>query len=186
MKKAFVDRIEELRHLNRALKYDGKETPVLVFTGIGGMGKTALRIAFEEEILKPKKIPYAVLDYDGDPNLRPIEATLRTIRRHLGRQKVKTPVFDFLYARYYELSTGLKFSKKNHPAELEGVVTILTEIPGFGNVPKILYALSKIGLAVRDRLLHKEWLYRIRDLEPRDVLNLLPEVLAEDLESPFS
>lgn len=186
MKKAFVDRIEELRHLNRALKYDEKKTPVLVFTGIGGMGKTALRIAFEEQILKPNEIPYAVLDYDGDPNLRPIEGTLRTIRRHLGKHKVKTPVFDFLYARYFELSTGFKFSKKNYPPELEGVVAVLTGIPGFGNVPKIIYGLSKIGLAVRERLLHKEWLYRIRDLEPREVLNLLPEVLAEDLEEAMT
>ncbi len=182
MKRPFVDRIEELRHLHRALKYDGGESQVLVFTGIGGMGKTALRIAFEEEILKPKKIPYAVLDYDGDPNLRPIEATLRTIRRQLGRHKVKTPVFDFLYARYFELSTGLKFSKRNYPPELEGVVTILTAIPFYGQYAKIIYGLSKLGLATKERLKHKEWLYRIRDLEPREVLNLLPEVLAEDLE----
>jgi len=182
MRKPFVDRIEELRHLNRALKYDGEESQVLVFTGIGGMGKTALRIALEEQILKPSKIPYAVLDYDGDPNLRPIEATLRAIRRQLGRQKIKTPVFDFLYARYFELSTGLKLSATNFPPELEGVVNILKGIPGFGNVTQILHGLSQLGLVAKERLQHKEWLYRIRDLEPREVLNLLPEVLAEDLE----
>ena len=80
MIRPFVNRIDEMRRLNNILKYDGKEVPVLVFTGIGGMGKTALRIAFENQILKPKKIRYAVLDYDGDPNLRPIEASLRTMR----------------------------------------------------------------------------------------------------------
>lgn len=186
MKEPFVDRVNELRHLNRALKYDGKETPVLVFTGIGGMGKTALRIAFEEEVLKPSKIPYAVLDYDGDPSLRPIEATLRTIRRQLGRYTVKTPVFDFLYARYFELSTGLKLSAKNFPPELEGVVSILEGIPGVGNVTQILHGLGKLGLVAKERLQHKEWLYRIRDLEPREVLGLLPVVLAEDLEEAMT
>ncbi|MCK4827623.1 tetratricopeptide repeat protein [bacterium] len=186
MKRTFVDRIEELRHLHRALKYDGKEIPVLVFTGIGGMGKTALRIAFEQEILKPNKIPYAVLDYDGDPNLRPIEATLRTIRRQIGRHKVKTPVFDFLYARYFELSTGLKISAKNFPMELEGVVNILEAIPGVSNVTKVLHGLSQLGLVAKERLQHKDWLYRIRDLEPREVMNLLPEVLAEDLEEAMT
>lgn len=182
MKRPFVDRIEELRYLNNALKYDGKETPLRVFTGIGGMGKTALRIAFEEEILKANRIPYAVLDYDGDPNLRSIEATLRAIRRQLGRHRIKTPVFDFLYARYFELSTGLKLSKKNFPLELEGVVNILEAIPGVSNVTQVLHGLSQLGLVTKERLQHKEWLYRIRDLEPRDLLNLLPEVLAEDLE----
>jgi len=186
MKRTFVDRIEELRHLNKVLKYDGTVKPVLVFTGIGGMGKTALRIAFEEEILKPKKIPYAVLDYDADPNLRPIEASLRAVRRQLGRHKVKTPVFDFLYARYFELSTGLKLSRKNFPLELEGVVNILEAIPGVSNVTQVLHGLSQLGLVTKERLQHKEWLYRIRDLEPREVLNLLPEVLADDLEEAMS
>jgi len=162
MIRAFVDRIEEMRHLNQALKYDGKEVSVLVF------------------------IPYAVLDYDGDPNLRPIEATLRTIRRQLGRHKIKTPVFDYLYARYFELSTGLKLSAKNFPLELEGVVNILEGIPFVGNVTQILQGLSQLGLVAKERLKHKEWLYRIRDLEPREVLNLLPEVLAEDLEEAMS
>jgi len=182
MKKPFVNRIEELRYLNRALKYDDEESQVLVFTGIGGMGKTALRIAFEEEILKPKKIPYAVLDYDGDPNLRPIEATLRAVRRQVGRYGVKTPVFDYLYARYFELSMGVKFSTKNYPPELENVVTVLEGIPGFGNVTQILRGLTQLGLTINERLQHKQWLYRTRELEPREILNLLPEVLAEDLE----
>lgn len=186
MKKPFVDRIEELRHLNRALKYDGEESPVLVFTGIGGMGKTALRIAFEEQILKPNKVPYAVLDYDGDPNLRAIEATLRTIRRQLGRYGIRTPVFDYLYARYFELSTGVKLSASNYPLELEGVVNILEGIPIVGNVTQVLYGLSQLGLKVKERVRHKEWLYRIRDLEPREVLDLLPSVLAEDLEETMS
>jgi tetratricopeptide (TPR) repeat protein len=175
-----------MRRLNKTLKYNGKEVPVLVFTGIGGMGKTALRIAFENQILKPKKIPYAVLDYDGDPNLRPIEATLRTMRRQLGRYKVKTPVFDYLCARYFELSSGIKLSAKNYPPELEGVVNILEGIPFVGNVTQILHGLSQLGLSAKERVQHKEWLYRIRELEPREVLNLLPEVLAEDLEEAMS
>jgi len=178
----FVNRIEEIKYLKQQLKYDGKEGQVLVFTGIGGMGKTALRIAFEERVLKPKKIPYAVLDYDDDPDLRPIEATLTTIRRQLGRHGVKTPVFDYLYARYFELSTGLKLSSKNFPPELEGVVSVLEGIPRVGNVTQILPGLIQLGLVAKERLQHKEWLYRVRELEPREVLNLLPEVLAEDLE----
>ena len=186
MKRVFVDRIQELRHLNHALQDDGKETPVLVFTGIGGMGKTALRIAFEEQILKPNKVPYAVLDYDGDPNLRPIEATLSAIRRQLGRHKVKTPVFDFLYARYFELSTGVRLSANNYPLELEGVINILEGIPFVSNVTQILHGLSQLGLTVKERVQHKKWLYRIRDMEPHEVLDALPEVLAEDLEEALS
>jgi tetratricopeptide (TPR) repeat protein len=99
---------------------------------------------------------------------------------------VKTPVFDFLYARYFELSTGLKLSAKNFPPELEGVVDILKGIPGVGNVTAVLHGLSQLGLVAKERLQHKEWLYRIRDLEPREVLNLLPEVLAEDLEEAMT
>ena len=167
MAKPFVNRIDEMHHLREGLKYDGKEHPLLVCTGIGGMGKTALRKAFEDHFLKPKSIPYAVLDYDGDPNLRSIEATLRTIRRQLGKYRIKTPVFDFLYARYFELSTGVKLSSNHYPMELEGVVKILEGIPGIENITLILHGLTELGLAVKERVQHKEWLYRIRDLEPQ-------------------
>ena len=186
MEKPFVDRIDELKQLKQALEYDGQENPVLVFTGIGGMGKTALRIAFEEQVLKPNQVPYAVLDYDGDPNLRSIEATLRAIRRQLGRYGVRTPVYDYLYARYFELSMGVRISSNNCPPELEGVVSILEGIPIVGNVTQIMVGLTQLGLKVKERLQHKEWLYRLRELEPREVLNLLPEVLAEDLEETIT
>ena len=182
VERTFVNRIDERTHLNRALEYDGNENPVLVLTGIGGMGKTALRTAFENQALKPNKVPYAVIDYDGDFNVRPIVATLRAMRRQLGRQGVKTPVFDYLYARYYELTMGVKISSSNCPPELEGVLTILEGIPAVGTVAQVIHGLSQLGLHVKERLQHKEWLYRIRELEPREVLNLLPEVLAGDLE----
>jgi len=179
----FVDRVREMGLLAGALADDGAGSPVLVFTGIGGMGKTALRMAFEEQVLKPGRVPHATVDFDGDPGLRPIEATLRAVRRQLGRAGVKAPVFDYLYARYFELSTGIKLSAAGSlPPELEGVATILGGLPGIGSVAQILQGLTKLGLVVRERLQHKEWLYRLRDLEPRDILQLLPEVLAEDLE----
>jgi tetratricopeptide (TPR) repeat protein len=182
MGKSFVNRIDAINCLKRALQYDGREIPVLVFTGIGGMGKTALRRAFEDYFVRPKGIPSVVLDYDGDPNLQPIEGTLRAIRRQLGRQGVKTPVFDFLYARYFELSMGVKLSSDNAPPELEGIASILDGIPGVGNISQILYGLGKLGLSIKERVQHQEWLYRVRDLEPREILTLLPEVLASDLE----
>ena len=186
MEKPFVNRIDELKQLKQALVYDGQENPVLVFTGIGGMGKTALRIAFEEQVLKPNQVPYAVLDYDGDPNLQSIETTLRAIRRQLGRYGVRTPVYDYLYARYFELSMGVKVSSTNYPPELEGVVSILEGIPIVGNVTQIMVGLTQLGLKVKERLQHKEWLYRLRELEPREVLNILPEVMAEDLEEAIT
>ena len=186
MKRTFVDRIDERNHLNRALKYDGKDNPVLVFTGIGGMGKTALRVDFEEQVLKPNKVPYAIVDYDIDPNLKPIESTLRAMRRQLGRQGVRTPVFDFMFARYFELSMGVKISSSNCPPELDNVVSILEGIPAIGSVAQVIHGLSQLGLSIKDRLKHKEWLYRLRELEPREVLNLLPEALAGDLEEAVS
>jgi tetratricopeptide (TPR) repeat protein len=182
MSKPFVNRTAEMKHLRTALSYDGEEMGVLVFTGIGGMGKTALRRAFEKYFLKPMNVPYAVLDYDGDSNLRPIEATLRAIRRQLGRYKVRTPVFDFLYARYFEVSVGVKITSKNCPPELDDVATILDGIPGVGNVTQIIYGLGRLGLNMMERVEHKEWFFRIRDLEPQEILSILPEVLAEDLE----
>ena len=186
MTRPFINRINETKYLKQALRYEDKENPVLVFTGIGGMGKTALRVAFEEQALTPKKIPYAVLDYETDPNLRPIEGTLRAIRRQLGRQGIKTPVFDFLFGRYFELSTGIKLSAKHYPIELEGVMSILSGIPGIEHIAKITHGLSQLGLAVKERLQHKEWLYRLRELEPPEILSLLPEVLAEDLEEAMT
>jgi len=183
---AFVDRIDEQSHLSRALKYDGSENPVLVFTGIGGMGKTALRIAFEKQVLIPNKVPFATVDYDSDPNLKPIESTLRAMRRQLGRQGVQTPVFDYLYARYFELSMGVKISSENCPPELESVVSVLEAIPAVGSVVQVIHGLGKLGLNIKERLLHKEWLYRLRELEPHEVLNLLPEAMAGDLEEAVS
>jgi tetratricopeptide (TPR) repeat protein len=182
MNSTFVNRNKELNKLKQVLKYDGKESPVLVFTGIGGIGKTAIRIAFEEQVLK-QNAPYAVLDYDSNPNLRSTESTLRAIRRQLERFKVKTPVFDYLYARYFELSTGLKFSAQNYPPELENVISILKGIPFVGSVTTILYGLSGLGINVKERVRHKEWLYRLREIEPNELLSILPEVLAEDLEA---
>jgi tetratricopeptide (TPR) repeat protein len=186
MNRAFVDRIDEQSRLSSALKYDGNENPVLVFTGIGGMGKTALRIAFENQVLKPNKVPYATVDYDSDPNLKPIESTLRALRRQLGRQGVRTPVFDYLYARYFELSMGVKISSENCPPELESVVSVLEAIPAVGSVVQVIHGLGKLGLNIKERLQHKEWLYRLRELEPREVLNLLPEAMAGDLEEAVS
>jgi tetratricopeptide (TPR) repeat protein len=186
MGKSFVNRRKEIEYLRRYLIDSGEENPVHVFTGIGGMGKTALRIAFEDHFLKPKRIPYAVLDYDADPSLHSIESTLRAIRRQLGSKKVKTPVFDLLYARYFELSMGVKLSVDNAPPELEAVASILDGLPGVGQISQIVYGLGKLGLRVKQRLEHKEWLYRIRDLEPREILTLLPEILADDLEEAHS
>lgn len=178
----FVDRANELANLKSALRNDGEEALVFVFTGNSGIGKTALRNAFVEQALIPNKIPHAVLDYDGNPDVRPIDATARSIRRQLGTYGVRTPVFDYLYARYYELSTGAKISSKNFPPELEGGVSILEKILGVGNVTQIIEGVSQLGLLEKERLQHKEWLYRARELEPFEILNILPEVLAEDLQ----
>ena len=83
MEKPFVNRVNELKQLTQALVYDGQESPVLVFTGIGGMGKTALRIAFEKQVLRPNQVPYAILDYDGDPNQNRLFTLLLILHSHL-------------------------------------------------------------------------------------------------------
>jgi tetratricopeptide (TPR) repeat protein len=195
----FTDREEFIGVFEQAVsELPPKDYEVLVYYGVGGIGKTSLRIVLCR-LVEEKHWPmhlhrpmWAVLDF-LTPTHRNMETALFWLRQELNRKYVvQFPSFDLANAIYWRKSrpqTPLRQDLTELEALLEegttlaNLVSIVEEVPVVSLVPKLSKAISKT-----DRLVREWWtkrgrreLYDLEEMAPAEIADRLPMYWAADL-----
>ena len=119
----FTDREEPKLLFQQAL--DGAQPErcrVLVWYGVGGQGKTALRNEFERlvsEVTRERAVALSVLDFERPFLRNPIEAMLH-LRFELGTAGLKFPTFDIAFAQLFSLECPGEDIRQRYPQLFRG------------------------------------------------------------------
>ncbi|MCX6163614.1 MAG: tetratricopeptide repeat protein [Ignavibacteriae bacterium] len=189
--KKFTDREPFLAAFHNALATKVKdEHKILVYYGVGGIGKTCLRkeLCKRLETEKPD-IVWTAIDFDN-PSYREEESALFVLRNRLNEKfKINFPLFDIAYTIHWQKThPQTPMTTDNFPL-LSGVnivteiIRVVGEIPQIGFVPKLTKAFISDA-----NVFHKWWekkgkkeLANLPSLEPKDISNRMPMFLANDL-----
>lgn len=188
----FTDRKEPQQAFKSALSDNYNKLKVLVYYGIGGIGKTRLRkelVNLIDEDSEYERVKYAVIDFECENTIDNGKMLFKI--RNILRSKygIRFNSFDLVYSIYWQhINPQLDLRKENPQLFEDGslitdIVATLGDIPVIGLVPKFI----KIG----ERLLgiSKRWWDRkgmkiineIKDLDTKELLDILPEYLADDM-----
>ncbi len=189
--KKFTDREPFLVAFYNALFTKIKnEHKVIVYYGVGGIGKTSLRKELGKRLdaERPDTI-WTAIDFDNLSD-REKESALFILRNNLyNKYNINFPLFDIAYTIYWQKThPQIPMTTDNFPL-LNGVnivteiIRIVGEIPQIGFVPKLTNAFIEYGNIYRkwwERMGKKE-LANLPSLEPKDISVRLPMYLASDL-----
>jgi tetratricopeptide (TPR) repeat protein len=191
----FTDREEPKLSFRKAIdSLTGSQYKVLVFYGVGGIGKTrllkelvALTNSIDEDAIK------ASIDFREVKHREPAEALI-WFRQQLGKEHgIKFTTFDLAYAVYWSRmrpQQSLKSERKTIPFLEEGnfvgeLITHLENIPVVQWIPKTIKLID--GLAQYKEILQwwaksgKDILSDLKDMHPKDIEELLLVYWASDL-----
>lgn len=189
--KQFTDREEFLEAFIKAIETKVKdEHKILMYYGIGGIGKTALRKELSKRLeeKKPETV-WTVIDLDT-PTYREQETSLFVLRNELNtKAKINFPTFDIAYTVYWQKThPQTPLTKENFPLltganVVAGIMSTIGEIPYISFIPKITMAL------VKGQNVFREWwkkrgekeLKNLPNLEPKEISERMPMFWASDL-----
>lgn len=191
--KQFTDRtgfIEAFWNSIDSIQYD--DTKVLVYYGVGGIGKTSLRKKLQWQIdNKDRSIIWTSIDFEIRQH-RDVDNALIFLRTELSKKyKIHFNLFDFAYAFYLKkTSPQISLNEKSLPFIEEGslvadIITTFKDIPLLGIPTKVAALLNKGHKIYSDWVTQK----RIDDIvdmslkEPKELLEYLPAYFAEDLKN---
>lgn len=180
----FVDREQPLSEFKQRLQWQlDQPSKVLVFSGIGGIGKTTLCEMFIEGDLKLYEVPYAIVDFDRYKDARSPERTFSHIRGQLSKFGIKFPTFDVVWARHWEQATGQKVSQSALPPELQDAGDILATLIVINPASVVNLGISFVK-KIFNRLSPQErdLALRLRDMNSEQLRRFMPEALALDIE----
>ncbi len=187
----FTDRESIINAFQSALENKNKNIRnILVFYGVGGIGKTSLRKELARIIKEKYKDAIAAsLDFDL-PAFRQEETALYYLRKLFKDDyKINFPSFEIAYAVYWQKThPQTPINKFNFPLIDEsilvsGLISVLGSLPIFGLIP----GLTKTAL--KGHKYFKDWwtkrgqkeLYNLSELEAKEILVRLPMFFASDL-----
>ncbi|RPI17295.1 MAG: tetratricopeptide repeat protein [Ignavibacteriae bacterium] len=187
-KRVFTDREDYIQYFKDALyKNRNDEQNLLVYYGVGGIGKSSLR----KEITKlyNEQIIHASLDF-ALPEYRNEETALYYLRKVLKDNfKIQFPAFEIAYAVYWQKIhpqtpiTNASMPLLDESGILTNMVSTLGNIPIVGLIPGITSTVYK------GHQYFKQWwtkrgeqeLYNLPELEAKEILERLPMFFASDL-----
>ncbi|MBN9118887.1 MAG: hypothetical protein J0I06_06970 [Planctomycetes bacterium] len=163
----FTNRVSELAALNAAVTLPrGTTLPVLMFYGVGGIGKSWLLRKLKAELAEHRPfLPTALLDFDPRSGGTVYHTDSSKALAHIRQQfkDVLCPRFDLAYAwlRYKEGTTEEPLLKGSGPVAdalevVKGAVGALAGVPGVGHGIKKLTDLVKKKVFKKSRL--EKWL----------------------------
>ena len=191
--KQFTDRIAFIAAFDGALqRLDPKDETayhVLVYYGVGGIGKTALRRHLGQRLDTVTDVCWAVVDFEAPANREPGSA-LFLMRNELKRKyRFRFPLFDLAYALYWEQThPQTPLAQADIPGLEEGdllldLLLAVEDVPGLGLLTKIPKAVAKIGGKAMDWWRGRENELRLfAGLEPQQMLEHLSMFWALDLQ----
>jgi len=178
----FTDREDLVAVFRKALAAERYDQPrVLVFYGVGGVGKTCLRKELSRLIADDSGVVSATLDFDV-PGYREQETALFALRKLLrDKHRVQFPSFDIAYAIHWQKTRPqTPMTRENFPLLEPGTVLadafdVLGNVTVVGLIPKLA------GIALRSGKAVQEWWTRRGSQELRDLPMLEPPQIAERL-----
>ncbi len=203
-KDIFVGREKEIEIFKQALddKFgttdvgdESAEPKVLVYHGVAGIGKTSLCDHLSKIVLK-EEAKYAALckvDFRNKAFTEP-EAGLFQIRNQLSsNHKMKFPGFDIAYGIFWKKVNPEKsfndtaFASWGKSEFLTDVIGTLADAPAIGWIPKIGSLIERGFRKYSDKktIKSKEILQKLPNMEGHEILDLLPQLLAEDITLNF-
>jgi tetratricopeptide (TPR) repeat protein len=186
----FTDREDFVAAFQSELaRKDSAQHRLLVFYGIGGIGKTSLRRELGKLLEPMSDRVYAVLDFDV-PSYRDMEIALYVLRKSLaGDFKVRFPAFDIAYAAYWQKTrpqtpmTRANLPLLDESSLLADIISVAGAVPFVGILPKLAFFTARAGKYVADwwtRRGQRE-LWELPGLEPAQIAERLPMFFAADL-----
>jgi len=187
----FTDREEFIAAFKKrlAIESDGGYN-VLVYYGVGGIGKTTLRKhlggILEQDF---PDIVWSTVDFDV-PAYREQETALYLLRKSLrNKYKIQFPSFELAYTVYWQKThpqTTLK--KENFPLLEEGGI-VFSLVSGLGSIPFVGLIPGVTKAVMKGHKYYKEWwlkrgekeLKDLPSLEAKDIAARLPMFWASDL-----
>ncbi len=174
-----------------------REYEVHVYYGVGGIGKTSLRVELcrllqEREERYRQRTIWAVLDFSTSSH-RDVEAALFWLRHELNQKyKVQFPSFDLAYVIFWQKKYP-QIALQQDPTRLEALleegslfaslISIVGEVPLVSLVPNIGKSILRTN-----RLLNEWWTKRghqelndLQGMEPAAIAERLPMFWAADL-----
>lgn len=187
----FVDRKEFIEAFEAAFKNIGKKDySVLVYYGIGGIGKTSLRKELPKllkeynESYQNTDIIWASVDFSIESH-RQMDKFLGILKNELNQKcGVKFHLFDIAHATYWrKVNPQIPLSREGYSED--SIVTDLLD--SFGGLVSINYSsIRRVVERAPDRF--KEWslkreteIARLPDMEALDIEKKLPVFFAHDL-----
>lgn len=187
----FTDREEFVEAFKEKLAIkSGDGYNVLVYYGVGGIGKTTLRKHLGKILENDyTDIIWSFVDFDV-PAYREPETALYMLRKTLkNKYKIQFPAFELAYTVYWQKThPQTKLNKDNFPLMDEGgivfsLVSSLGSIPFVGLVPGVTKAVMKGHKFYKDWWLKRgeKELRDLPSLEAKDIAARLPMFWASDL-----
>jgi tetratricopeptide (TPR) repeat protein len=188
----FTDREDFIAAFQQALAGHRPDThQILVYYGVGGVGKTSLRRELQRLIEDQPDVITAALDFDL-AQYRDQETALFALRKELQRKyKVSFPTFDVAYAIYWQKShpqtpmTKESFPLLEDSVHLLDIIHLARDLPFVGIIARLGVLTVKGGLMLKDwweKRGHQE-LKGLAAMEPLDIANRLPMYWAADVKA---
>lgn len=189
--KKFTDRTEFLAAFEDALANKVKdEHKLLIYYGVGGIGKTTLRKELGRRLEENKPdIVWTAIDLDT-PTYREQETALFVLRNQLHNKfKINFPSFDIAYTVYWQKThPQTPMTKDNFPLltganAVAGIMRVVGEMPYIGFVPKLTKAFMTGGNVFREwwKKRGEKELANLPNLEPKEISVRMPMFWASDL-----
>ena len=194
--KQFVDREEFIKAFENAFQNIGeKEYSVLVYCGIGGIGKTGLRKELPECLkvynlkYQQQEVIWATIDLQQE-KYRKKNTFLVTLKNDLQKKhKIHFPAFEIAHAIYWKKANPeISLRKENYllfegDEKLDPFFGIVNQIPYFNLVPKVARLLNSLP-----DYIEKWWtkkgeaeLTKLSEKESWEIDERLPYFWAQDL-----
>lgn len=189
--KKFTDREQFLAAFKNALSTKIKdEHKLVVYYGVGGIGKTTLRkeLGKRLETEKPETV-WTAIDLDT-PTYREQETALFVLRNQLHEKfKINFPSFDIAYTVYWQKThPQTPMTKDNFPLltganVVAGIMRVVGEMPYIGFVPKLTKAFMTGGNVFREwwKKRGEKELANLPTLEPKEISLRMPMFWASDM-----
>ena len=190
-KRPFVGRKDLIAAFRDAVKTKKPdEHKILVYHGVAGIGKSALRIELAKELEKiDRDAKWALLDFEV-ASYRDIETALFWLRQEFkSKYKIDFPTFDIGYAVYWKkIKPQIPLNQSSFPlwdetGLLADLIKDSGDIPLIGFIPKLIKVVDKADKYISDWFTKRgnALLRDLPDMEAKDIEKLIPIFLAEDL-----
>lgn len=185
VREVFAKYIEKLK---RNTIQDKNNYHVIVYYGVGGIGKSSLQKQLMKELIENNdNVLYTYVDFIDPIFHSPSRALLELVKNIKYPKKITFPHFDVAYSIYFsKKNPDFVFNEKKLPFEDEANIigNILSNIDGFGIagavtgiVSKIYKKFTRIGLQKEA----KESLMELENINAKDIEERLPAFFAYDL-----